>query len=68
MSIGHEAEVSNAMEAVRQGVQQEAADELVGRQLHDFYRVVVSVILPGEPDMIVVDIDEAAIGDGEPPR
>ncbi len=68
MSIGHEAEVSNAMEAVRQGVQQEAPDELVGRQLHDLCRVVVSVILPGEPDMIVVDLDHAAIGDGDAVR
>ena len=54
MSVGHEAEVTNAMEAVRQSVQQEAADELVGCELHDFGRVVVAVILPGEPDIIVV--------------
>ena len=47
VSIGHEAEVSNAMEALRQGVQQEATKELVGRQLHDLCRVVVSVIFPG---------------------
>ena len=68
MSIGHEAEVTNAMEAVRQGVQQEATNELVGGQLHDLCRVVVSVILPGEPDMIVVDLDDAAIGDGDAVR
>jgi hypothetical protein len=58
MSIGHEAEVTNAMEAVGQGVQQEAADELVGGELHDFGRVVVAVILPGEGDMIVVYRDQ----------
>ena len=63
MSIGHEAEVTNAMEAVRQGVQQEATNELVGGQLHDLCRVVVSVILPGEPDIIIVDLDEAASRD-----
>ena len=68
MSIGHEAEVTNAMEAFRQGVQQEATNELVVGLLHDLCRVVVSVILPGEPDMIVVDLDDAAIGDGDAVR
>ena len=34
MAIGEESEVSNAMEAVGQGVEQEAPDELVGLQTH----------------------------------
>ena len=34
MAIGEESEVTNAMEAVGQGVEQEAADELVGLQTH----------------------------------
>ena len=56
------------MEAVRQGGQKEATNAFVGRQLHDLCRVVVSVILPGEPDMVVVDLDEVDIGDGDPPH
>ena len=36
MAIGEEAVVADAMEAVGQGVQEEAADELVRRELHDF--------------------------------
>ena len=54
VAIGKQPVITNAMEAVRQSVQQEAADELVGCELHDFGRVVVAVILPGEPDIIVV--------------
>lgn len=53
MSIGHEAEVTDAMETVGQGVQQKAADELVGCELHRVDRAMAAVILPGEGDMIV---------------
>ena len=35
MAVGEEAVVADAMEAVGQGVQQEAADELVGVERHD---------------------------------
>ena len=35
MAVGEITEVTNAMEAVGQGVEQEAPDELVGRQAHD---------------------------------
>lgn len=35
MTIGEEAVVANAMEAVRQRVQQEATDGLVGVERHD---------------------------------
>ena len=34
-AIGHEAEVADAVEAVWQGVQEKATDELVGDELHD---------------------------------
>jgi hypothetical protein len=36
IAIGEESEVANAMEAVGQGVEQEAPDELVGLQTHGF--------------------------------
>ena len=35
MAVGEEAVVADAMEAVRQRVQQEAPDELVGVERHD---------------------------------
>src|SRR5260370_236031 len=48
VGVGEEAVVADAMEAVRQGVQQEAPDELVGRKGHDLGLAVVAVILPAE--------------------
>jgi hypothetical protein len=68
MTIGHEAEVTDAVEPVRQGVQQKATDELVRREPHDFGGAVLAIILPGESDMIVVQGDEAAICDGDAAR
>ena len=65
MAIGEESEVTNAMEAVGQGVEQEAPDELVGLQTHGLYGAVVAIVLPGEPDMFVVAGLDAAVGDGD---
>ena len=64
---GEQAIVADAMEALRQHVDQEAADELVGRQRH---RLVSGgpfdpIILPLEGDALVVGRDQAAIGDGD---
>ena len=42
MAVGHEAEVADAMEAIGQRVKKEAADELVGLELHDLCRAVLS--------------------------
>src|SRR3984957_15479930 len=65
MAIGEESEVSNAMEAVGQGVEQEAPDELVRLQTHGLNGAVVAIVLPGEPDMFVVAGLDAAVGDGD---
>ena len=35
MAVGHEAEVADAVETVGQRMKQEAANELVGLELHD---------------------------------
>jgi len=63
VAVGHEAEVADAMEAIGQRVKQEAADKLVGFELHDLCRAVLAVVLPGEGDMILVEGDEPAVGD-----
>ena len=47
-TIGEEAVVADAMEAIRQGVQQKAADELVGIEGHHLGFAVLSVVFPGE--------------------
>jgi hypothetical protein len=46
MVVGHEAKMADAMEAVGQRVKQEAADELVRLEPHDFCRAVLAVVLP----------------------
>jgi hypothetical protein len=43
--------VTDAVEAIRQDVQKEAADELIGIQRHDFGHAVLAIILPGETDL-----------------
>ena len=68
MTIGHEAEVTDAVEAIGQRMQEKATDELVGRELHDFVGAVLAIILPGKGDMIGVEGDEAAVGDGDAMR
>src|SRR5271156_651234 len=65
MSVGEETELANAMEAIRQGVQQEAADELVGVQPHGLDGAAVAIILPGKSDMVVLAGLDAAVGDGD---
>jgi len=66
MAVGHKTEVADAVEAVGQRVKKEAANELVGLELHDLCRAVLAVILPGEGDMILAEGDEPAVGDRDP--
>lgn len=66
MAVGHKTEVADAVKAVGQCVKKEAANELVGLELHGLCRAALAVILPREGDMIVVEGDEAAVGDRDP--
>jgi hypothetical protein len=66
VTICHEPEVTDAMEAGWQDMQQEAPDELGGTQSHDFVDTFLAVILPVQPDSAVNHVDQAAIGDGNP--
>ena len=61
-AIRHESEVADAMEAVGQGMEQKTADELVRLQPHDLPGAVLTVILPAECDVIVVESFEAIVG------
>ena len=65
MTVGEEAIVADAMEAVRQGVQQEAPDELVGVERHDLRPAAMTIIPPAERDAIVGHADQPGIGDGD---
>ena len=59
--------VSDAMEALRQHVDQEAPDELVGGQRHDLVAgwPFDPVVLVFEGDAIVVGDEQPTIGDGD---
>ena len=50
-AVGEKAVMADAVKPVRQGVQQEAPDEFVGRQRHDLVLVVVPIIAPAEADL-----------------
>src|ERR1700730_4014892 len=65
---GEEAVVADAVEALRQDVHQEAADELEGIERHLLVPLGAfeAVILPLEGDAPVVEGDQAAIGDRHP--
>jgi len=70
VAVGEEAIVANAMEAVRQYVEQEASHELAGAEAHDFAlaTAALAIVLPAETDMGLVEIDQAAVGDGDAMR
>jgi len=65
VAIGEQAEVADAVEAVRQCVQQEAADELGRTQRHHAHRIAMAIIAPAEGDGVIIEVDEAAVGDGD---
>ncbi|OAN51169.1 hypothetical protein A6A05_11370 [Magnetospirillum moscoviense] len=64
-AVGEEAIVANAVKAVGQDVEQEAADEFAGLQRHHLLFVVMAIVLPAEADAAVIDRDQAAVGDGD---
>ena len=63
--VGHEAEVPDADEALREHVQQEAANELLGGNGHRALLVAVSIIPPAERDVVAIEGEQSMIGDGD---
>src|SRR6516164_3258830 len=64
--LGQKAVVTNAMEALRQDVAEEAADKLTCCERHDFgaRSAVATIVLVTEDDAVLVEGDQSAIGDG----
>lgn len=60
---GEEPVVADAVESARQGVEQKAADELVGGERHDLLAVgaALAIVLVTEGDRGIVEADEAAV-------
>ena len=67
VAVGEQAIVSDAMEALGQHVDQEATDELVGRQRHRLVaaRSLDPIVLVLEGDAGLIDCDQAMIRDGD---
>lgn len=62
-AVCEKAGVADAVESVRQGVDQKAADELLGRQPHELLAIAVlrPIIFPPERDGLGVGADQAAV-------
>ena len=63
ISIPEEAVIANALEPVRQDMEQEPPDELLGGQGHRFTLTAVAIVFPLEADLTVFDIEQAVVGD-----
>ena len=64
-AVAEQSVVTDALEPIRQDVQQEAPDELVGVEGHDFLPVVVAVVFPAKGDAVVIDPGQPGVGDGD---
>ena len=65
VAVPQEPVIANALEPVRQHVQQETPDEFPGAQGHRFDLIASTIVFPLEPDLIVSDVEQAVIGDGD---
>jgi len=64
-SVGEEAEVADADEALREQVKQETPQELVARDGHQFLLIVIGGVVPAEGDLVIGQGDESVVGDGD---
>lgn len=67
VTVGEKAEVAHAVEAVGKQVKEKAPDKLVGMKLHDLLAIMpmAPIVLPSEGDVVIIDSDDAAVGDGD---
>jgi hypothetical protein len=65
MTVGKEADVADAMKTAGHSVLQEATDELIGGERHHLSLAVLTIVLPGEADLTIVEPDQTAVGDGD---
>jgi hypothetical protein len=66
VSVAQKAVVVDALEAVGQHVQQEAAAKLFGLDYHRLLLGIVALILVAECDLALRDVQEPMIGNGQP--
>jgi hypothetical protein len=64
-ALGGKAEVADADQALGQNVDQEAAQELIGGDRHDFLLAATRIVFPARRDSIIVKRHQAKVGDGD---
>jgi hypothetical protein len=64
-AVGEEPEMANAGEGDREGVEEESAEELVGMKNHDFGVAGIAVIFPAEGNMVIGDLGQTVVGNGD---
>ena len=67
-AVSHPAEVPDAHKILGQHVQQEAPEELFGRQSHLALLGAMGIILPAEGDLAILHRNQPMVGDGQPRR
>lgn len=63
-AVGEEPEMADACERNGERVKEESAEELVGMKRHDFGLAGIAVIFPAERDMVIGDLGQSVVGDG----
>jgi len=64
-SVGEEAEVADADEALGEQVKKEATEKLIARDSHHFLLIVVGRVPPTKGDVAFVERNQSMIGDGD---
>ncbi len=65
-SVRQPAEIANAGQALRQSVLQESEQKLLAGKSHRLLLMVISIILPSESHVGLVNRDDPMVGDGNP--
>src|SRR6516165_8179983 len=61
MAVREEADVADAVEPIRNGVQQEPPNEFIGGECHHLGLAVPAIVLPGELDLAVCEPGETGV-------
>ena len=64
-AVDEKAEAADTHESFRQDMLQEAPQELIGAERHHAPLAAVGVIFPAEAHLVVREVDDAVIGDGD---
>ena len=63
VAVAEKAVIANAVEAMRQNVEEKATDEFLGRKGHRFLLAVVPIVLVSEAYLIGFNVEQAVVRD-----